>query len=550
MTLGDDEKVSPSLLSASAVMAAGTVLSRLTGFARASLLGAAIGIGMHADVFNVATTIPNSLYILVAGGVFNTVLVPQLIRAMRNDADHGEAYASRVMTLGALLLASVTVVLIAIAPLFLRLVASRYFTDPKLAAERDSLVMLTRLCLPMIFFYGMFVLVGQILNARRRFGPMMWAPIANNVVSVGVIVAFIVLYSDRPAGGGYTRNQELLLGVGSLAGIVVQTLILVPYLRATGFRIRPRFDFKGTGLGQTLRLSTWMVGLVVVNQLAFYVVTNRSTSGAGRATEAGGYTVYANAFLITQVPHAIVTVSLATVTMTAISAFAADHRFGDLRAEMVRTIRLVLAILIPVAFAIAVLGPSIATVLFSWGKATGDTRSLGLTLIAFAPGLLMFTIQYVALRGFYALEDTRTPFFLQLLIATINVVTAIALTRVVDPQFIAPALAVAYGLAFLCGAAASVLLLSRRLGGFGTPDLGGFLARTVVAAVLAATAALVTELLLRGVGFSGATKADALVLLVAGSVVGGLGYVGLARLLDISEIDRVVAMITGRGRTR
>ena len=83
--------------------------------------------------------------------------------------------------------------------------------------------------------------------------------------------------------------------------------------------MQPRFDFRGTGLGHTLRLGMWTVGFVIVNQLAFYVMVRRATAGTGagrrRRVDASGFTVYANAFLFTQVPHSIVTVSLATATM-------------------------------------------------------------------------------------------------------------------------------------------------------------------------------------------------------------------------------------------
>ena len=292
---------SASILSSSGVMAAGTLLSRLTGFLRAGLLAAAIGVSLQAEVFNVANTIPNSLYILVAGGVFNTVLVPQLVRAIKNDADGGDAYANRIITLGALVLAGVTAVLVLTAPLILRVVVDgSFFTDPALAPQRESLIDFARWCLPQIFFYGMFVLLGQILNARGRFGPMMWAPIANNLIAIAVIVTYLLAYADEPPAGGYTATQEVMLGLGSTLGIIVQALILLPYLRATGFSIRPRFDFAGTGLGHTLRLGMWTVGFVIVNQLAFYVMVHRATSGAAEvvngATAASGFTVYSNAF--------------------------------------------------------------------------------------------------------------------------------------------------------------------------------------------------------------------------------------------------------------
>lgn len=545
------EATGRSVLSASGIMAVGTLFSRLTGFVRATLLAAAIGMAVHAEAFNVANTIPNSLYILVAGGVFNTVLVPQLVRAIKNDPDGGDAYANRIITLGAVVLAGVTAVLVMIAPFFLRIVVdSKFFTDPALSAERDSLIDFARWCLPQIFFYGMFVLIGQILNARGRFGPMMWAPIANNILSIGIIVTYLVAYSDQPAVGGYSTAQELLLGLGSTLGIVLQTVILIPYLKASGFTIKPRLDFRGTGLGHTLRLGMWTVGFVIVNQLAFYVMVHLATSGPADITNgvspSSGFTVYSNAFLFTQVPHSIVTVSLATATMPLISRLAADGRLGDVAAEMASTLRLVLAIIVPFAVALFVLGPSLATVLFSWGASTGDTGPLGNTLIAFAPGMLLFSVHYVVLRGFYAIEDTRTPFFIQCLISVTNITVAIGLTSLVEPQHVAPALAVAYGASYAVGSVVSISVLANRLDGLGRRGLVTFVARVVAAAV---PAAIVAAAALRGLehaGLNTASKADSLVLIVVGALLGLVVYLVAARALHISEISRVVGLVARR----
>jgi putative peptidoglycan lipid II flippase len=534
-------------------MAAGTFISRLTGFVRAGMLGAAIGLSLHAEVFNVANTIPNSLYILVAGGVFNTVLVPQLVRAIKNDPDGGDAYANRIVTLGALVLAGVTAVLVLLAPQLLRImVDSAYFTDPALQAQRESMIDFARWCLPQIFFYGMFVLVGQILNARGRFGPMMWAPIANNIISIAVIGTYLVVYADVPAVGGYTTQQEVLLGLGSTIGIVVQFLILLPYLKASGFVLHPRFDFLHTGLSHTLKLGMWTVGFVIVNQLAFYVMLHRATSGTAQvvdgAGDASGFTVYSNAFLFTQVPHSIVTVSLATATMPLVSRLAADGLLGEVATEMGQTLRLVLAVIVPFAVALLVLGPAMATVLFSWGQAAGDTETLGWTLMAFAPGLLMFSVHYVVLRGFYAVEDTRTPFFIQCLVALVNIGFAIGLTMAVSPEYVAPVLALAYGASYTVGGVVSIMVLSRRLGGLAGRALLEFVARVAAAAAPAAGLAWLSLLGLEQAGLDVASKLDSLVMLAVGGVVGLAVYVALARLLRITEIGRIVALVVSRGK--
>jgi putative peptidoglycan lipid II flippase len=440
-----------------------------------------------------------------------------------------------------------------LAPLLLRLfVDSAYFTDPALSAEKESMISFARWCLPQIFFYGMFVLVGQILNARNRFGPMMWAPIANNIVSIGVITLYLILFADKPANGGYTTAQEVLLGLGSTIGIAVQLLVLLPYLRATGFRISPRFDFLHTGLGHTMKLGAWTVGFVIVNQLAFYVMVHRATAGSAQvvngASDASGYTVYANAFLLTQVPHSIVTVSLVTATMTLVSGLAADGLLSRVAEETRNTLQLVLSVIVPFAIALLVLGPALATVLFSWGAAAGDTTTLGWTLMAFAPGMIMFGVHYTILRGFYALEDTRTPFFIQCVISAVNIALAISLTDVVTPAFVAPALALAYGAAYTVGALVSIGVLTGRIGGLASWSLVGFAGRVLVAAAAAAGLAWATVAGLEQAGLEVASKLDSLVLLLAGGVVGLLVYVVAARLLRISEISRIVQVVVSRGK--
>ena len=277
----DEASEQSALLSNSAVMAAGTAVSRLSGFLRAALLSYALGKSVHADVFNVANSLPNMLYILLAGGIFNAVLVPQLVRAMRNDPDRGDAYTSRVISVAGLFLLVVTVLLVIAAPAIVDLVAPSYD-----GAVRSSAIAFTRFCMPQVFFYGMYVLVGQILNARGTFGPMMWAPVANNVVAVAVILAYILGYGPAEGDqvfGGYTARQEALLGLGSTLGIALQLVILLPFLRRSGFLYTPRLDLRGSGLGHTLRLGVWTVLFVVVNQIAYVVVQRLATGGAAAA---------------------------------------------------------------------------------------------------------------------------------------------------------------------------------------------------------------------------------------------------------------------------
>lgn len=538
------------MLRSTGVMAAGTTVSRALGFVRSTMIVAAVGaVGLHADIFNYANTVPNMLYILVAGGVFNTVLVPQIVRAMRSDGDGGEAYVNRILTLSGLFLAGVTAALVAAAPWVMRVLAGEKLFAEELSAQTESFLDFARYCLPQVFFYGVFVLVGQVLNARGRFGPMMWAPIANNLVAIAVLAGYLLLYGGAAGAGAYSSGEELLLGLGSTLGIAVQTAVLVPCLRRAGFRYRPRFDFRGSGLGQTLRLGGWTLLFVVVNQVAYIVVgriaTNASATAALRGEVSSGYTTYAYAFLLVMVPHSIITVSLATAALTRLSELASDGRLDRVRQELALTLRQSLALVTPFCTLLVVLGPFLAVVMFSWGAAEGDTAPLGRTLVTFAPALFFFTVHYLVLRGFYALEDTRTPFLLQCVTAATNIVAAVVITALTSTLDVAPLLAVAYGLAYAVGATVSATVLSRRLRARAFAGLLRFVAAVTLAAALAAGLGWLVVRLLLELGVDPASKPGSLLLLVAAGLVAGLGYVGLARLLRLREVTDIAHQLGG-----
>ena len=417
------------ILASSAVMAAGTVVSRASGFVRSALLVLALGAVLRADLFSIANTIPNMVYILVAGGVFNAVLVPQLVRRIKDDPDGGDAYASRIITLSALFLAAVTVVLMVLAPVLLRLYLDDDFLEPALAPHLESIVDLTRWCLPQVFFYGMYVLVGQVLNARGRFGPMMWAPIANNVISVVMLVAYLVAFGAATVAQtdqALSSSQEALLGLGSTLGIAAQLVVLVPYLRASGFTYRPRFDFRDPELKKTLSLGVWTVLFVVATQLAYMYVVKLASGGS--AAGGTGYTVYSTGLLLMMVPHSVVTVSLATAILPRISSMAHD---GDLRGvgrTVGSTLGTALALVLPFAVLLPVVADDVANGLFGWGAT--DPEQLAPTIALFGPALVPFTVHYLMQRGFYSLEATRRVFYIQCAVALTNVVAAHLLVAV------------------------------------------------------------------------------------------------------------------------
>ncbi|MCL3817121.1 murein biosynthesis integral membrane protein MurJ [Aeromicrobium wangtongii] len=536
---------------ASAWMALGTIVSRITGFLRAGLLALVIGTQLNGDLFDIANTIPNTLYILLAGGIFNVVLVPQLVRAMKNDPDGGDAYANRVITLGVLVLGFGTLLLMVLTPLLLRIVFDPQLFESDLSAQRESAHLLMLLCLPQVFFYGVFVLVGQILNARKRFGPMMWAPIVNNVVACCVVIAYAFIFGTSNGVDGFTTTEAVLLGAGSTLAIVLQALVLVPFLRRAGFRYRPRFDFRGVGLGHTMRLAVWTLMFIVVNQIAFIVI-NRLATGAtlGGATDGekgAGSTVYGLGYLISQLPHGVITVSLATAILPTLAALAAERRYDRFRLELGRTVRIALVIVVPIAVALACLGQPAAAIAGGFGALGGSTMAIGYTIQAFALASVTFTIHYMMLRGFYANEDNRTPLFIQLVIAAVNIAVAVVLVQLVDPNRVAMMLALAYGIAYLIGALLSVTLLSRAIGPIVDREMRFFMRRMTVAVLLTAFVTLGVANGLDAAGVEPARALGGLITTLVAGLAGAVTYVAASRVVGLKELDHLVRSLLRRG---
>lgn len=528
---------SGGILNSSAIMAAGTLVSRGTGFLRTMVMAWAIGLGSLGNSYNVGNTLPTLLYILVGGGALNAVFVPQLVRAMKNDDDGGEAYANRLLTLVVVGLGGVVFLTVLGAPFFVRLISTSIMHDP---AQRTATVTLARYCLPTIFFMGVHVVMGQILNARGRFGAMMWTPVLNNVVVIFTFAMFIWAF------GGYAHTHITpatvspaglrLLGIGTLLGLVVQALAMVPYMRASGFRFRPRFDWRGHGLGHAAKLAKWTFLFVLANQAGFLVVTQLATAASpGDA----GIAAFSNALLIWQLPQAVITVSVMSAVLPRISRSASENKVTAVRDDLSYGLRTSAVAIVPASFIFLSLGPVIGRVLYqSTGTATGYMLS------AFALGLIPYSAQYVLLRGFYAYEDTRTPFYNTVWVAGSNAALS-ALCYVVLPRHWAvTGMAFAYGAAYLIGLNVAVPRLRRRIGDLDGPRIKRTYARLIGASLLPALVGFAVSYAIThglGTGFIGEAAA-----LVAGGLFQVALFVVIAKRMHIEELDSLIGMVRSK----
>jgi putative peptidoglycan lipid II flippase len=522
------------------LMALGTVASRGTGFIRTAVIAAVLGVEGVGAAYNVANTAPNIVYELLLGGVLTSVVVPLLVRAAKQDPDGGQAYAQRLLTLTVLVLGAASLLLVLGAPLLIDLYAGDL--DP---ASRELAVVFARFFLPQVLFYGAGAVLGAVLNTRGRFAPPMWAPVLNNLVVIATGLAFLAVRGRAElTAESLTPGQVTLLGLGTTLGIVAQTLALVPSLRAAGFSLRLRRDARRVGVGRIARLAKWVVLYVVANQLAYLVVV-RLSSQADLVAAGRGYPSYVYAFVLWQLPHAVVAVSVITALLPRMSSAAADGRTDDLRASLNRGLRLTVSVLIPAAAAFLVLGREIATVVFARGQVSVDqAQFIGVLLGVFALGLVPFSSYQLQLRAFYAMEDTRTPTLINLGVNATLVAVGSALYAVLPDRLAVLGLAAGHATSFTAGLVLCSVVLSRRLGGLDVRAVLRTAARCTLAVLLPALVALGLAAGARGLLGDGPLGALAGLVVAGGALA--LGYLLLSRWLRVPEVAEVVGPVLGR----
>ncbi len=442
---------SSSLLRSSGVMAMGTIASRITGFVRSAILIYAIGTHDLGNAYNLANTMPNIVYNLALGGILTSVVVPLLVNAARRDRDRGEAYDQRIFTLGVLALGGITVVATLAAEPIARLYASNIGSP----AAYHLTVIFAYFFIPQIFFYGVSSLAGAILNARGSFAAPMWTPVINNVVVILVGLAFMVTAGLNRTPENITAAQVQLLGIGTTLGIVLQTAGLVPSLRRVGFRWHPRHDFRRAEVSEIGRMSGWMFGYVLTTQIAFLVTTRVATAAGARVSQqaaGAGFAAYSNAYMLFQLPYAIVGISVITALLPRMSAHASERRYGLVSADFSTAARLASVIVVPAALVLAVLGTPLAEGVFGYGSTSiASARYVGEVFAVFSLGLLPYMLFQLQLRVFYAMHDSRTPALISVVTMAINIAANLVALAVLPPQHVVAGLGAGFGLANLVG---------------------------------------------------------------------------------------------------
>jgi putative peptidoglycan lipid II flippase len=526
-----DEAPRAGLVRASAAVAAGTLLSRVTGLVRVLVLAYALGKFTLADTYNLANTTPNIVYELVLGGVLSATLVPLFVDHLaRGD----ERATSAVFTVTLTALIGLTVVAMVAAPLIARLYAIDTSGSQR-SAQIHVMVLFTLAFMPQMIFYGFTALATAVLNAHRRFVAAAFAPVVNNVLVIAVLLAFAArIADDRAAWTDVARIRDdvgmlVLLGVGTTAGIVAMALVLVPALRRAQVRLRPVFEWRHPAVITMLRLSGWTVAYVVTNQIALLFVLVLAKSG-----DAGDVSAYIYAYAFYQLPHGLLAVSIMT-TMT--PELARRVTAGDepgLRRDFALGLRYLVVLVLPASVLFVVLAQPMVGVLAIGNFSAADAAVTADVLQAMAISVIGFSIYLYALRLFYAFHDTRTPFFLNLFENVVNVVLAIALF----PTFGVRGLALAWTGAYLLAAVVTLLAVRRRVGRIqGTAVVGTAWRAALASLALALVAAPVAEV----IGHESAAKAVAATVVAA--ALGVVAYLAVLALLRTEELGAVLQVL-------
>ncbi|PVE19730.1 lipid II flippase MurJ [Arthrobacter sp. Bz4] len=537
----------------SAIMAAGTLVSRVLGLVRVALLATALGAsGGVVDAFSIANSLPNFIYLMVAGGVFNAVLVPQIIKATQNP-DRGADFISRLITLAVIVLLVLTALVTLAAPLIMTLVTD--FSGERLALA----TIFAYWCLPQIFFYGLYAIIGQVLNANGSFGPYMWAPVANNIVSIAALVSFIVLMGSQLDSShtpdSWTSSQTLLLAGGTTLGIIIQALVLFWPLKRLGLGLKPTFGWRGVGLGRTGKLaSITIITMLVGNGL--YLVNIRVASIAAEARPdylarvppqqiAGPFNLDIGT-MVYVLPHSVIALSIATVMFNQLAAAHSRNDLALIKETLSRGLRIMgVATVFGAAVLLALAVP--LGMLFSGGiRPDGALNAVLISLLAI--GAPFLSANFFLNRVFYAAEDAVTPLRIQLILSVIGVALAL-ISGTFAPEYIVPLLAVSYSLGNIIAVVVSHTFLVRKIGSYGAGRVYDVHVRLVLAGMASAAVGTGALWLFGGYSIEGFVWQSVLaafsVLAVCGTLM-ALVYLLMLKVLRIRELDDFLAPLLSR----
>jgi putative peptidoglycan lipid II flippase len=522
----------PGLFRSNLTVALGTTVSRITGLARVVVFGIVIGQTALADAYDGANNSPNSIYELLLGGVLSATLVPLFTRQL---AERDEEATEAVVSVAIVALAVITVASVAAAPWIFRLFALSPAAAVDAAEYRSVGTTLARIFLIQIFFYGLTALATALLNSRRRYFAAAWAPVASNLVIIASLLAIpSIMDGARPELSDIDDVGALkwVLGLGATAGIATMALILVPAVRRTGVRLRFRPDWRHPAVRTLLRLSGWTLGYVIANQVSLIVVKNLASPGSG------GQDAYTKAFIFFQLPHGLLAMSISTTFVPELARRVAARDRPGFIAQASLGIRLVALLTIPASLGLLALNRPIVGGLLQHGQFTEQAAiTTSRALAGFSIGLVGFSVYLFVLRAFYAHQDTRTPFVINVFQNLLNIVLAVALVE----RHGVLGLSLAFSLSYLVAALWALSVLSTKLRGFPVRSLLRQLWPMLLSSVLMAE---IVWLVTRRIGAD--SGAGALTRVAVGTVLGATVYLALLIAFRVPDLEALRSRVAQR----
>ncbi len=538
----------------SLIMASGTAASRVTGQIRTILLAAAMGTtGMAANAYQAGAMIPQVMFTLVSGGIFNAVLVPQIVRTL-NSKD-AEERLDKLITVAIALLLAVTALMAAATPLLTTLYVNG---SPELTALTNAF---TLWCMPQIFFYGLYTVIGQILAAKDHFGTYAWSSVGANVISCIGFTVFILLFggADQQSVEFWTADKLALTAGAWTAGVAFQALILFVPMARIGIRYRPRWGLRGIGLRSMGPVAAWSVGVVVINQLA-NIINTRITTNAPETAEmrlgisqfdVAGNATYQNAYTLFMLPYSLIAVSVATAMFPQISRALADHDLDDARRQLSSALRNVGVLMFFFAAAFVVI-PAPITLALLPSVSVDEALLIAGPLVGLGIGLPMTSAYLIIQRTFFAFEDGKHPFVFAFAASGVQVVTVVVATFLLPPQYWVTALGASVSVGNILCFPLLLWMLRRR---FGNRIDGMRLARSYGKAIAAAVAAAAVGIVLldpvyalvgADFGADAVNWLQAVGICVISTIVITVVYVGALWLMRSDELLAAIGMVRSR----
>jgi putative peptidoglycan lipid II flippase len=517
-------------LSANVTVAAGTAISRLTGFLRFAVFGVIFGRAALWDAYNAANNSPNMIYELVLGGVLSATLVPVFTRMF---LDEDEESAGAVVSCSLIAVGVLAVVAVIGAPWIFHISSIHVSKTVDATQYRYLGTQLARIFLIQIFFYGLSALWGALLNARSRFFAPAWAPILSNLaIIISLVAAKMQLKhgTDSFVLALHDAKFRYTLGIGATAGIALQAFALLPALRQAGIRIPFRPDFGHPAVKKVFRLSAWTIGYALANIVAAQVVQNLAKPGSGNAS------AYTLAYTFFQLPHALLAMSVLTTFVPDLAGSVKRADRQGFVSKMSTGVRIVALFTVPAGFGLFALRRPILGALLQHGRFTSlDALVTSRALAGFALGLGGYSIYLFALRGFYSHQDTRTAFTINLFENLFNIVLAVALAG----RYGVLGLGAAFGLAYVVSAIWALQVLGYKVPGFDFRGLLLSLGKTALAAtVMAEVIWFATHRIGSNVGMGAAAR------IVVGIMVGIVVYAGVIWALGYEELEQVKGVVS------